>query len=80
MSPADVHALAARLYEQVSPQLAVHNLCQAHALLALGVAAGAGVRADFVVRQSDHHAFVLFADGSISENYFRNVRHVSAHA
>ena len=71
--PADVHALAERVYLQVAPMLGVHVLCREFALIVCGAAAALSVEHELVCEAT--HYYVRFADGSVSENYWRNIRH-----
>jgi hypothetical protein len=73
-TPAAAHKLACALYEQCSPRLGVHVRCRAHALLALGCAAGMGLRAELRHLADQHHYVVAFDDGSISEDWWGDTR------
>jgi hypothetical protein len=57
-SPADVHAIAERVYRVVAPQLRVHVLCREFALIVCGVAAALGVEHELVCEAT--HYFVRF--------------------
>jgi hypothetical protein len=71
-TPADAHQLGAALFLECGPLLGCHVVCRTHALLVLAAARALQLQAEYVVENT--HAFVRFADGTISEHHFGNTR------
>jgi hypothetical protein len=74
VTPADAHKLATALYADIGHLLAVHVACRTHSVMVLAAARAMGLDAELCHRTEDSHYFVRFGDGSVSENWFGDIR------